>query len=228
MARMTDAVFAKADTDRFSKWLRERSEPAWTDATDHRFVRELGADTIDDGVFRRYLVQDYAFLDAGVSVMGYAVGQAPDMDAKSRLVDFLGTMTDDEDDYFERSFDALGVESEDRTDPTLASTTREFIDAMHRAALAGGYEETLAVLVPAEWVYLVWAQSIDSGPERGYLDEWIGLHDNPGFEEYVGWLRDELDRYGPDLSPRRQRRVERLFTRTVKLEVAFFDVAYER
>jgi thiaminase len=47
-------------------------------------------------------------------------------------------------------------------------------------------------------------------------------------DEEVSRLRDELDRYGPKLSPRRQCRAERLFTRTVELEVAFFDAAYER
>lgn len=227
MARMTATEFAAADTDRFSEWLRERSEPAWSDATDHRFVRELGDGTLSVDVFRRYLVQDYAFLDAGVSVMGYAVGQAPEMAAKSRLVDFLGTITGDENDYFERSFDALDVPDTDRTDPPLTPTTREFIDVMHMASLTGEYEETLAVLVPAEWVYLAWAQSIEGSPERAYLDGWVELHDNPEFEEYVGWLCGELDRYGPGLSPRRQRRVERLFTRTVELEAAFFDAAYE-
>lgn len=40
------------------------------------------------------------------------------------------------------------------------------------------------------------------------------------------WLRGELDAVGPDLSPRRQRRVARLFERTVDLEAAFFDAAY--
>jgi thiaminase/transcriptional activator TenA len=224
---MTDADFAEADTDRFSEWLRERSEPAWTDATDHRFVRELGDDTLDDDVFQRFLVQDYAFVNAGASAMGYAVGQAPDMDAKSRLVDFLGTLTGDESDYFERSFDALDVASEERTDPTLAPVTREFIDVLQNASLDGDYEETLAVLVPTEWVYLAWAQAIDGSPSRFYLDEWVGLHDNPAFEEYVEWLRGELDRYGPTLSPRRQRRIERLFCRAVELEAAFFDAAYE-
>jgi thiaminase/transcriptional activator TenA len=224
---MTDADFTDADTDRFSEWLRERSEPAWTDATDHRFVRELGDDTLDDDVFRRFLVQDYAFVNAGASAMGYAVGQAPEMDAKSRLVDFLDTLTGDESDYFERSFDALDVAPEERTDPTLAPVTREFIDAMHSASLDGDYEETLAVLVPTEWVYLAWAQSIDGSSSRFYLDEWVGLHDNPAFEECVEWLRGELDRYGPTLSPRRQRRIERLFCRAVELEAAFFDAAYE-
>jgi len=31
------------------------------------------------------------------------------MDAKASLTGFLGTLTDEENDYFERSFDALGV-----------------------------------------------------------------------------------------------------------------------
>lgn len=54
-----------------------------------------------------------------------------------------------------------------------------------------------------------------------------GLADGT-LDEDVARLRDQLDRYGPKLSPRRQCRVERLFTPTVELEVAFFDAAYER
>ena len=48
------------------------------------------------------------------------------------------------------------------------------------------------------------------------------------FEVYAGWLCEQLDTYGPQLSPERQRRVAEIFDRTVELEVAFFDAAYER
>ncbi len=37
----------------------------------------------------------------------------------------------------------------------------------------------------------------------------------------------ELDREGTAASPRRQRRLDRLFCRTVELEVAFFEMAYD-
>jgi len=212
---------------RFTDWLRERSEPDWTDATDHRFVRELEAGTLDDAVFRRYLVQDYAFVETLTGAFGHAVGDAPTMEAKARLSGFLGTLTDEEGDYFERSFDALDVPERDRTDPERAEVTEAFEDLLVRAAHEGGYEETLAVLVPAEWVYLTWASSVSGSPDEFYLREWVDLHDAPAFESFVGWLRGELDEHGPDLSGRRQRRVERLFRRTVSLEVAFFDMAYE-
>jgi len=51
-------AYATDRTDaRFTDWLRARSEPDWTDAVEHRFVHELADGTVDDAVFRRYLVK---------------------------------------------------------------------------------------------------------------------------------------------------------------------------
>ena len=222
------AYAAGREAPRFTDWLRERAGQSWSDATTHRFTRALGEGTLDEAIFRRYLLQDYAFVGTLVGVFGHAVGDAPTMDATGRLVDFLGTLTAEENDYFERSFEALGVPRATYADPDPAPATRAFEDLLERAAREGGYAETLAVLVPAEWTYLAWAAAVDGErPSRFYLAEWIDLHANEGFESFVGWLRAELDREGEAASPRRQRRLERLFRRTVELEVAFFDAAYE-
>ncbi|WP_267643166.1 TenA family protein [Haloarchaeobius amylolyticus] len=218
---------ARGEGARFTDWLRERCGDDWQAATEHRFTRELGAEDLDDAVFERYLVQDYAFLNTLVGTFGHAVGEAPTMAAKSRLVDFLGVLTADENDYFERSFAALGVPETEYADPALEPVTRAFEDLLRRAAHEGGYPETLAVLVPAEWVYLEWASAVaDQEPSRFYLAEWIDLHTTAGFESFVGWLRSELDEAGAAAAPRRQTRLDRLFRRTVELEVAFFDMAY--
>ncbi len=171
---------------------------------------------------------------------GYAVGQAPDVAAKRPLIEFLETVTDEEDDYFRRSFDALEVPESRWRDPEPTDTTAAFVDLLGRAAREGGYAETLAVLVPAEWIYASWATAVaeeygdpeTSPPSAGadlpeYYAEWIDLHAVPSFVAFVGWLRGQLDAVGPELSARREARVERLFRRTVELEVAFFDAAME-
>ncbi|NLV09681.1 transcriptional regulator [Halomicrobium mukohataei] len=213
------------DTARFTDWCRQRAEPDWTAAVEHPFTVGFRDGTIEDAAVRRYLVQDYAFLDSLVGAIGHALGDAPSMAAKRRLADFLGTLTDEENDYFERSFDALDVSEGERTDPDLTPTTRAFQDLLGRAAREGGYAETLAVLVPAEWIYREWAGRENAAPDRFYLAEWITLHDNPAFDETVAWLRRELDRAGAAAPPARQGRLARLFERTVELEVAFFDAA---
>jgi len=212
---------------RFTDWLRERAEPGWTEATSYRFTRELAAGELDDAVFRRYLLQDYAFLVTLVGAFGHAVGEAPSMAAKSRLVSFLAVLTNDENDYFERAFGALGVPESEYVNPDRAPATRAFEDLLERAAREGGYAETLAVLVPAEWIYLAWASAVEGSPSRFYLAEWIDLHANEGFESFVTWLRGELDREGEAASARRRARLDRLFRRTVELEVAFFESAYD-
>jgi len=215
-----------SDGTRYTDRLRGECAPAWERAVYHRFVRELGADELDDAVFRRYLVQDSAFVDSLAGLVGAAVAHAPDMAARARLTSFLGVLTDEENDYFERALDALDVPDAERTDPERAPPTAAFEDLIGRAA-GEGYAETLAVLVPAEWVYLSWASDVEGDPGRFYLREWVDLHDGPEFAATVEWLRGQLDAVGPELSPRRRDRVERHFRRTVELEAAFFDAAYE-
>jgi len=212
----------------FTDWLRDRSEPAWSETVGHRFVRELGRDTVDDDAFRRYLVQDYAFVGSLASLVGHAIAEAPSVAAKRELGGFLATLTSEEDDYFERSFDALDVPEADRTDPERLPVTEALEDLLGRAGREGDYEEALAVLLPAEWCYLEWATDLgDADPDRFYLTEWIDLHATEDFAAFVTWLRGELDRTGPELSSRRQRRVARHFRRTMTLERAFFDAAYD-
>ncbi|GCF14948.1 aminopyrimidine aminohydrolase [Haloarcula mannanilytica] len=242
MTAETYESYADRVTDpRFTDWLRERSQPDWDAAVEHRFVEELGAGTLDEDAFAAYLVQDYAFVDELVGTFGHAVGQAPDMAAKRRLVEFLDTVTDEEDDYFERSFTALGVSESRWQDPEPTETTAAFVDLLGRAAREGGYAETLSVLVPAEWIYESWATAAaerhgdpdsDGPPSAGmglpfYFGEWVDLHAVDSFVAFVDWLRRELDAVGPALSPRREARVASLFDRTVALERQFFETAYE-
>lgn len=235
-------TYAADRTDpRFTDWLCERAEPEWTSAVEHPFTRELVAGTLSEHAFADYLVQDYAFIDALIGTFGFAIGQTPDMASKRPLVEFLDTVTDEENDYFERSFDALDVPASRWVDPELTETTAALIDLLGRAACEGGYEETLAVLVPAEWIYEQWATTAaekhgtgdESDPPSAGVDvpfyyaEWIDLHAGPSFVDFVDWLRGQLDNYGPDVSTRRQARIDRLFQRTVELEVAFFETAYQ-
>ncbi|MDP6517892.1 MAG: TenA family protein [Alphaproteobacteria bacterium] len=212
----------------FSEILRERNRALWDQATGHRFCVELGDDSLAEAVYRRYLIQDYAFVEALVSMVAFGVARAPTMAAKAALSQFLAAVTSEENTYFLRSFEALGVSEAERDAPTLMPVSQEFLAAMRDAGAAGDYESVLATLLPAEWIYLTWAKAqAEKAPKRFYLREWIELHANPEFEAFVMWLKAELDRAGPRLAPARRADIEDRFRRMVALEVAFFDAAYQ-
>lgn len=222
------ADFSTQGSDaRFTDWLRMEAEPFWTRATSHRFTVELADDVLDDAVYARYLIQDYVFLEALVSHVGFAVGHAPAMPQKARYSGFLAVLTSEENDYFERSFAALGVSAETWRNAVPGSATQGLIDLFAEAQAMGSYAAILATLVPVEWVYLAWAMA-QSGkkPSRFYYNEWITLHDDPGFRDFVEWMRTELDREGAAAEPDTQSHLRDLFRRACDLEVQFFETPY--
>ncbi|MGZ9190280.1 MAG: thiaminase II/PqqC family protein, partial [Nitrospira sp.] len=90
---------------RFCEWLREEAEPTWSEAVNHQFTRELADGILADGVMRRYLVQDYSFLDSFVRLTASAIVKAPSLADRVPLGRFLGTVTGEENTYFQRAFD---------------------------------------------------------------------------------------------------------------------------
>lgn len=220
---MTEGVSA----DRYTLRLRAAAEPEFSAATGHRFARELAGATIPAAVFRRYLVQDYSFLEHFIRLIDAAIATAPEAAARQRYVDFRAAVTSDENTYFLRSFEALNIPESEWRDPELLPVTAQFHAIMGEAARSGRYAPVLTVLVVTEWVYLEWATAVrDTVPAQFWFAEWIDIHANDDFRSFVEWLIDELDRLEPSLSATEREEVRDLFVRTAKLEVAFFDQAY--
>jgi len=61
--------------ERFTETLRAASEPSWSQAAVHRFVKELFAGAVPDAVMARYLIQDHRFLDSFLTLLGAALAQ---------------------------------------------------------------------------------------------------------------------------------------------------------
>ncbi|MAC40973.1 MAG: hypothetical protein CMJ05_04175 [Pelagibacterales bacterium] len=103
-----------------------------------------------------------------------------------------------------------------------------FSKLMHEVADTGTYEEILAVILAAEWVYFAWVSNTKKPyPKRFYLSEWITLHNNSSFKETVAWITKELDISSQKITVPEQHKVTNLFIKIVKLEVTFFDACYK-
>jgi thiaminase/transcriptional activator TenA len=210
-------------SDRFTEALRTASEASWSQAVGHRFVKELFAGAVPDAVMARYLIQDYRFLDSFLTLLGAALATADTFEARLRFGRFVGVVSSEENTYFLRAFEALGV-TEDRraADPDTQASTG-FKAIMREAAETRSYAAVLSVLVVTEWLYLDWASRAPKPfPDNFVHAEWITLHDNPNFRVFVDFLRAELDRVGPLQADM----CRDFFRRTVTLELSFFEAAY--
>ena len=209
--------------ERFTETLRAATEPGWSHAVGHRFVKELFAGTVSDAVMARYLIQNHRFLDSFLMLLGAVLASTDTFEARLRFGRFVGMVSSEENTYFLRAFQALGVTEERRAADPDAPPTAGFKAIMREAAETSSYAAVLSVLVVAEWLYLDWASRAPKPlPNNVVHAEWITLHDNPGFRGFVDFLRAELDRVGPahaDLC-------RDFFRRAVVLELSFFEAAY--
>jgi thiaminase/transcriptional activator TenA len=212
-------------TERFSQTLRRQNEATWSAAVGHRFVTELCNGSVADPVMVRYLVQDHRFLDSFLTLLGAAIATADTFEARLRFGRFAGMISSDENTYFLRAFQALDVSPQQRAEPKDTVPTAGFKAILREAAATRSYAAALAVLNVAEGLYLDWALKAPKPmPDNFVHAEWITLHDNAAFQDFVAFLQAELDRVGPQ----EPALASDFYQRTVALELAFFDAIYDQ
>jgi len=60
----------------------------WESMTHHRFVSQLGDDSLPSNVFKTYFLQDYVFVNDLVVLVAQAIAKAPNLNAASIFNDF--------------------------------------------------------------------------------------------------------------------------------------------
>jgi len=211
-----------------SEDLKQSCINNWSAATTHPFCIELADGSLPLEKMKRYLAQDYTFIDNFVRLAASAIHHAPSLPDRLPLAHFLGIIAGPENTYFQRSFDMLNVPKSEQTSPELLTPTSDFQALMLKAAKSGEYGNMVAVLCVAEWVYLSWAEPMVDAVEAlpFYFGEWITLHSGEYFESVVEHLRSQLDTAYNKADASQQETIKEYFQQAVLLEKQFFDACY--
>ena len=201
-----------------SEQIRARAGSTWDAAVTHRLFRDIAADTVSDGVFRRYLRIEFGFIDTAAAVMGYAVAKAPTLAVRAHLSAGLFALTTDQVDYFAS---ALGG-----TDPIQPPLAAGLHDHFHTVARDGTYHEIIACMLAAEWLYATWCATAHATPSsRQNIADWVALHADAPFVGQVDWMRHQIDT--ADIRSPEIDRLADVFTTALAQEILFHDAAYD-
>jgi thiaminase/transcriptional activator TenA len=211
----------------FCESLRAEAQTTWDAVLDHRFFREVEADTLADEVFARYLRIEYGFVDTAAVALGYAVAKAPSFRERRRLAFNLYGLTTDQQQFFAAAFERIGAPEDQRTGLPPHGAVAALHELFLGVARTEGYEEILACTLAAEWLYLTWcSRAYHTASVRPAIREWVALHAGGAFEEGVDWVRAELNARGPRLGAERRARVGELFEGVLAAEIPFHTAAY--
>jgi thiaminase/transcriptional activator TenA len=207
-----------------SSRLKERGAAEWAAAIAHPMVAEIGAGTLPHETFRFYFEQNILYLGEYARAIAFAAAGTADRGAVSVLARFLVQIADVEIPANEAFLSRLGGAPGGSTPmlPTTYAYTRHLLDATSR----GGLAVALAALLPCQWSYgeigRHLARSLPADP--AYRD-WIALFSGDGYDELVVASTDLLD---SSFTARDRAATSDAFDRSVRYEIAFWQMAYTR
>jgi thiaminase/transcriptional activator TenA len=188
----------------------------------------MAQDRLPESAFIRYLRYEHAFVRTALAVFAYALAKAPTPADQDHLLSVVNALAGQQQFYFQRAFASVGLGDEVLPNSALPRSARGLREDVLKIAESGGFEEILAAMLAAEWMYSTWcAEAHRLRPKRQIPADWISLHVEAAFQNQVEWLKRRLDDLGPKLDQAAQERCSENFGRILELEIAFHDAPYE-
>lgn len=183
----------------------------------HPFVRGIADGSLSRDRFAGYIAQDAYFLESFARAYALAIAHSPDragLDAFADLLDGVRTELRLHAAYAQ----GLGI---DLGTVSPAPATSAYTDFLLATASLGGVGLTCAAMTPCMRLYAHLGQQLAAGPVHERYSEWVTTYADPGFESLAATLERLLDIYADGDRP------AAAYRRAMRLEVAFFDAAFE-
>ena len=214
--KLTDELFAAA-------------EPIWAAQLDHPFVKGLGDGTLEEGRFKRWVLQDYRYLKEFARVFAWAVAKADSLESMSWYASVLDLTLNTEMDLHRQYAERFDLTPADLEAEPMWPTTRAYTDFLVRTAADGDMLDLLAALLPCVWGYVYLAQKLAEGSPPGdqrYAD-WITQYASDEFAQALDRLRNELDSLANPISDEKRDRLKDIFVVSSHYEWKFWEMCWE-
>jgi thiaminase/transcriptional activator TenA len=212
----------------FTEDLFAAARPIWEAQLEHPFVQGIAAGDLDDHVFRRWVVQDYLYLEEFARVFAWAAAKADRLASMAWYAEALDLTLNTEMELHRAYAARFGISAEELEAGEMWPTTRAYTDFLVRTAADGDLAGLVAALLPCAWGYAWIGRRLaeaDRPADRRYAD-WIEQYASAEFQQAAEWLREEMDRLAADTPPQRRERLRELFLLSSRYEWMFWEMCW--
>jgi thiaminase/transcriptional activator TenA len=215
-------------TRRFTETLKDGAAAQWQRMQQHRFVTAIEEDRLPDDVLKRYLMNEYAFVETAIAIFGYALVKAPEMAARRQLSRVINALIEEQVPYFMNAFAVLGMAEADWRTASLPPKAAMLRDGMLGYAAHGSFDDVVTAMLAAEWTYHTWcSRAANREISNPVLRDWVRLHAEPAFASQAEWLRTIVDEIGAAASEEQRKRLSDVFAAALELEIHFHDAPFD-
>jgi thiaminase (transcriptional activator TenA) len=214
---------------RITDGLYRAAQPLWDAQLEHPFVMGIGDGTLEEGRFRRWVLQDYGYLKEFARIFAWAVAKADRLESMGWYAKVLDLTLNGEMELHRAYAARFGISPAELESEPMWPTTRAYTDFLVRTAADGDMADLLAALLPCAWGYVVIGRALAAGspPDDQRYADWIAQYASEEFAEAAEWLRAELDRVAEGVGDAKRRRLEEIFVLSSRYELRFWDMCWD-
>ena len=214
--------------------LKKQFIKEWVLYTDHKFIKKLSTNTLDEVVFINYLVQDYLFLYHFTKAWSLAVVKADSLDEMQLCSNTVNELINSEMGLHEKICETYGITKKRLQHTEEKNKNIAYTRYVLERGYTGDFLDLLSALVPCVIGYGEIGKKIKNNKPRNKMyKRWIATYGGPeyqGVAENVGKLLDKSVkvRLGTDFQKTHKwEKLQVIFKTATLLEIDFWEMAFE-
>lgn len=215
---------------KLSELLFEKTKEAWDQSSSKPFVIDMAKGTLDRDLFRRYMLQDYLYLQDYIEILKEIKGICEDEKTAGFLDKIIAGTTREAETVHRSNMEELGITDEELAKSESFPVITEYVSYMRGCVEKSGLLGGLTALLQCSWVYAYIAENNVSR----YKDEISKSEYGSWFEAYTSqsyldtnqmWI-DLLDKQSEGSDDALVSEMCGIFDKCARFENEFWDALY--
>ena len=216
---------------KISDMLYEAAQDLWGEAAEKSFVREMAEGSLDEGLFRRYMIQDYLYLLDYIDILNLIRRQTGDESLRQFLLSVIKETENETYRVHLPHLRKIGVSDKEIAETVRIPVIAEYTGYMKEQIREHGVLAGITALLQCSWLYAYigekmtaeHSEKITASPYRFWFDAYT-------CKEYTDanwmWI-DTLDRETEGISGDTATLLNNIFRTCAQYENKLWDDLYE-
>jgi thiaminase/transcriptional activator TenA len=212
----------------FTDELHAAAHSIWDAQLEHPYVQGIGDGSLDEALFKNWVLQDYRYLKEFARIFAWAVAKADRLESMGWYAAVLNLTLNSEMELHRQYAARFGLTPDDLEAATMWPTTRAYTDFLVRTAADGDMADLVAALLPCAWGYVYVAKQLATGAPPGdqrYAD-WIAQYASEEFAQAAEWLKDEMNQLAEGTTQEKRARLTEIFVLSSRYEWQFWEMCW--
>ena len=215
---------------KLSELLFSKTIDLWDQSASKPFVIDMAKGTLDSGLYKQYMLQDYLYLKDYIGILKQILDIAEDEKIRGFLTRIIDGTVDETERVHLAGMKRLGITDEDITKSAKFTVISEYVDFMRKCVEQYGLLGGVASLLQCSWVYAyISDKCMSKYSEEIAESEYRSWFEAYSCKSYIDtnqiWI-DLLDELGHDIDDKTAVEMCRVFERCARFENELWDRLY--